>query len=112
MRFVRMLPVIFAGIIFSAHVLRFYGVILALLSFLFIFTLLAGKRWVLRVWQVYLSGATLVWISATIGFIRYRMAVGMPWGRLALIMGVVIALTVFSIFWLENKKVKEYYDKK
>ncbi len=111
MKVIRLLPVIFSGLIFAAHVLRFYGAVPALLAVLFIFLLAVPKQWILRLWQVYLFAAALVWIKATVDFIRYRMAMGFPWSRLAMIMGLVIALTVFSIFWLENKNVRQYFNR-
>jgi hypothetical protein len=33
----------------------------------------------------------------------------LPWLRLAVIMMLVIALTVFAGFWMENKKIKTFY---
>ena len=109
MKILRLLPVILAGLIFSAHVLRFYGWIPAIAAFLFLFTLSVGKSWILRLWQLYLAAATVVWIQATIGFVRYRMAMELPWTRLVIIMGLIVALTVFSIFWLETKNIKQYF---
>jgi len=108
--FIRLLPIILAGLIFSAHLLRIYGVYPAILSLLFMVLLFIKNSWIRRLWQIYLVFATLVWINATVGFVQYRMATGMPWVRLIIIMGLIIALTVFSIFRLENKKVKEFYD--
>ena len=103
-------PVILAGLIFSAHLLRFYGPFPALLSLLFMVLLTIRNAWIRRVWQVYLFFATLVWIRVTVGFVRYRLAAGEPWLRLLIIMGLIVILTIVAIVWFEKKKVKEFYD--
>jgi len=109
MKLIRLLPPMLAGLIFAAHVLRFYGLLPAVLALVFIFLLFVPQKWVLRLWQVYMFIATLVWIKATVDFVSFRLSMELPWIRLAVIMGLIIALTIFSIFWLENKKVKQYF---
>ncbi len=111
MIFVRLFPVIFSMMLFAAHFLRFSGLPTATVSLLLLLTLFIRRPWVLRFWQVVMLFATLMWIDTTFNLVHQRVEMGTPWGRLAIIMGVVIAFTVFSGIWLENKKIKSFYHK-
>jgi hypothetical protein len=95
---VRLLPVILADLLLSAHFLRFSGVFPAALALLLLGTLF-----------ILMFIATLVWIDSTIKLVQLRLMLELPWLRLAVIMMLVIALTVFAGFWMENKKIKTFY---
>jgi hypothetical protein len=106
---VRLLPVILADLLLSAHFLRFSGVFPAALALLLLGTLFIRRSWVIRFWQALMFIATLVWIDSTIKLVQLRLMLELPWLRLAVIMMLVIALTVFAGFWMENKKIKTFY---
>lgn len=89
--------------------MRFYGIEAAVLILLLLATLFLRNHWVLRLWQALLALALLMWIDTTLGFVQVRLAMGSPWLRLTLIMSAVIAFTLYSIFSLENKKLKAVY---
>ncbi|HFE64461.1 MAG TPA: hypothetical protein ENK14_08625 [Caldithrix sp.] len=108
----RLLPVILSALLLAAHFLRFYGVESAVVVILLLLTLLIRKRWVLRMWQFFLFLGALIWIQTTVTLIQFRIALDLPWLRLAAIMGAVILFTTFSGIWLENKKIKRYFQNK
>ena len=105
----RFMPIILSTLLFAAHIMRFYGLIPALAVLLLLFTLFFRRIWIMRFWQISLSLATMVWISAAIDFVRFRLVTDMPWSRLLIIMLAVILLNVFSILWLQHKKFHLYF---
>jgi hypothetical protein len=60
---------------------------------------LAWRRpWVTRLQQLALASGALVWAWTLFVLVQQRVAFGRPWGRLALILGVVMLLTAASAF--------------
>ena len=106
---VRLLPVILANLLFAAHMSRSYSDVLALLVLLFTFTLFLSQKWILRIWQGYLMLAGLLWIVDTIGLVQGRLALGIPWIRLAIILSLVSLFTFFAAYWLERPSLRERY---
>ena len=109
--FIRLLPVLFSTLLISAHFMRAYGNLIGFLFLLLLFTLFIRKSWIIRLWQILLSFAAITWIFTTINLINLRIEIGQPWLRLAIILGAIIVFTVWSAFWMENKKTKNYYNK-
>jgi hypothetical protein len=107
---IRLIPVYISVLLLSAHLLRIYGLYPALLLLLLLFTFLIRKRWILQMWQFILFISVLMWINTVVTLVHFRLAMDMPWVRLAVIMVVVIAFTIYSGFWLENNKIKKFYD--
>ncbi len=107
--FVRLLPVLFSALLFSAHISRAGYNVAAIILLLLIGTLFIRKTYILRAWQVVMGLASLIWIQAAVGYIQNRMSMGTPWVRLAFIMAAIVLFTAFSAWWLENKKIKEFY---
>ncbi len=109
MMFLRLLPTILSTVLIAAHVLRFYGLQTAIPIVLLLITLFIKNKFILRFWQFLLSVGIIMWIQATTGFVQMRLTMHQPWVRLVLILGAVILFTLYSIFSLENKKLKERY---
>ncbi len=107
--FVRLLPVLFSGLLISAHFMRAYGYLIGSLFLFLLFTLFIRKIWIIRLWQTLLSLAAIIWVFTTINLVQMRIEAQEPWLRLMLILGGVILLTIFSGFWMENKKIKNYF---
>ncbi len=107
--FVRLLPVLFSALLFSAHISRAGYNIPAVIFLLLIGTLFIKKTYILRAWQIVLGLASLIWIQATVSYIQARMSMGMPWMRLLFIMAAIVLFTAFSAWWMENKKIKAFY---
>lgn len=107
--FLRLLPIIFSGLLISAHFMRAYGNLIGSLFLIFLFLLFIKQWWVLRFWQIYLAFSAIIWTITTFNLFQMRIEMQEPWIRLALILGSVILITIFSLFWMENKKIKNHY---
>lgn len=111
MLFVRLLLPIFANVLFAAHIMRFYGLLFAVLVLLLNFTFLIRQEWVLKMWQILLAMAVIVWIYVSFGFIQYRMIMDAPWVRLTAIMSAIVLYNIIAIIWMNSKKLKSQYIK-
>jgi len=105
----QLLPVILAHLLFSAHILRFYGLIPALIIVLLLGTLAIRNKWTMRIWQFFLMIQGLVWVGYTADVVQYRLVMDMNWIRLVIIMSIIVLFTIFSIFWLQSKNLKSYF---
>ncbi len=105
------LPIFLADLLFAAHIMRFHGLVPALLVVAFMGTLMLRKAWVPRLWQGALLLTIVEWLRVTMEFVRYRMAWNLPYTRLLIIMGVVIAYFVFIVFYFERQKIQNYFKK-
>jgi len=107
--FVQFIPLILGDLIFAAHILRFYGLIPAIIVVAFMFTLMIRKEIILILWQLLFVFSSIIWIFATIDFVRYRLTEGLPWFRLLIIMSLLILFSVFNIFWIRRKTFRERF---
>lgn len=105
----RLLPVIISALLFAAHILRFYGLLWAAVVLVPLITLLIRKPWTIRLWQILLALAIVVWLNVAIELVQARMALDAPWLRLAIILSTVISFNLFSLIWLENKTIRSFY---
>jgi hypothetical protein len=92
----KVVPAILACLILSAHYLRNFDPIGVIFSLLAPLLLLMGRRWAIRLLQVYLAIGSLVWIDALIFDARVRTIEGRPWLRMAVILGAVALFTLLS----------------
>jgi len=105
----RLLPVIFSTLLFAAHVLRFNGLYWTIAILALLFTLFIRKPWIIRLWQILLGLAALKWGMVTIELIHIRIAFDIPYTRLTIILILVIIFNVFTVLWLQNKKIRRFY---
>jgi hypothetical protein len=106
---VRLLPVIISALLISAHILRFHGLTATILCLSLLITLCFRNPWTLRMWQIFLSIAALIWVWTTVNLVHLRVELGLPWVRLAIILISVIVFTLFTVIWLETKSLKAFY---
>lgn len=92
----RALPVVLSALVLAAHFFRSRNLPLVALSLCLPFLLLVGRRWSARAVQAGLVLGALEWVRTLAFFAGQRMEVGRPWVRLAVILGVVAALTALS----------------
>jgi len=102
----RLLPVVLALAVLAAHFYRGqlwvpFGVTVALLPFLFI-----RAPWAARVLQAALVIGALEWIRTAAALIALRLSMGMPWMRLAIILGVVALATGLCALVFRSRAVK------
>ena len=102
-------PVVLSLLAMTAHFLRFaneVGVIscIALLGLLFL-----RKPWVVRVIQVALAVGAFEWAHSLYYIVQERQALGVPFTRVVVILGTVIAVTIASALLFETKTLKRIY---
>ena len=110
MNALRLFPVIFSFLILSAHFSR-SGLPLFSLIFLIIpFLLLIKQVWVVRLIQIILIVGSIEWIRTLIIYINGRQAIGEPYFRLIIILGIVALFTGLSALVFRNKALKKHYN--
>jgi hypothetical protein len=92
----RALPVVLSALVLAAHFYRSRSLPLVAISLALPLLLLVGERWSARVVQAGLLLGAVEWIRTLAFFAGQRVEAGRPWGRLAVILGAVAALTALS----------------
>jgi hypothetical protein len=109
MNFVRLLPVILSLLVLAAHFLR--AGLLPLTIMLLVLIALLGMRqpWVARLAQVTLLVGACEWLRTAVYYILARQRADMPWGRLAIILGTVVVVTLASALVFQSRALRERY---
>lgn len=104
MNVIRLLPVFISSLLITAHFLRYGALVLVCCSLTFPFFLLFPKKWAARIVQLCLLIAMFEWLRAMFNIVSQRIDMGMPWARLAIILGSVAILTGASacVFLMES----------
>ncbi|HEM48991.1 MAG TPA: hypothetical protein ENO27_02155 [Caldithrix sp.] len=105
----RLLPLIFTQLLFAAHIMRSFGVIWALVVLMLLITLVIHREWIIRLWQIIIAFEIIEWIRTTLIIVQLRLAVEMPYLRLLIIMGAVILFNLFIIYWLQRKRIRNFF---
>ena len=92
----RSIPAIISFLLLGAHFLRNGNLLLTAVCLLLPGILLIQRQWSLQVLQLLLYIGAVVWVNTAIRIMRLRMNLGQPWGRMAVILGVVAGFTVVS----------------
>ena len=107
--FCYLIPVLLSLLLIGAHFLRFGNVLVPILSLLLIVALCIREPLVARAVQLALLLATAEWVRVAFDLVAARLEAGLPWTRLALILGAVAALAIASIALFLTKTLKEMY---
>lgn len=103
------LPIILSLVVLAAHFLR-GGCLPLALALLALAALLAVRRpWVARLLQMVLTLGALEWIRTLVTLAMERSERGEPFLRMALILGVVAAVTLGSALLFETAKLRRFY---
>ncbi len=71
--------------------------------------MLIKKSWSFLLVQFLAYMGALVWVNTAIELIRQRMVLDAPWGRMAVILGIVSLFTAWSGILLNSKIVRNKY---
>lgn len=93
----------------GAHFLRDGTVVGVAAAFVFIGLLLLRRPWVARIAQAALVAAAVVWVATLYDVAEARMALGLPWLRMAIILGSVAALALLSALVFQTKSLRDVY---
>ena len=109
MNILRLLPVIFSFLILSAHFSRGNLFILSIICLLIPLLLFIKKGWVVRTMQTLLIFGSIEWIRALFMYANERQAIGEPYIRLAIIIGIIALFTGLSALVFRNQFLKKLY---
>jgi len=102
-------PVVLSLVLLGAHFLR-YGIWFGVAVAVVLIGLLAIRaRWVPALIQLTLVAGSLVWTYTLYQLVQTRMVHGLPYGRLALILGAVSVFTLCSAMVFQSPELKKVY---
>lgn len=110
MNVLRLLPVIFSMLLLSAHFYRAGHLLLASGALLSLGLLCIRRPPAVWLMQGLLGAGTAEWISTAVRFAMYRHAQGLPWQRLAVILGLVSLFTLLSTLVFRTDALKDRYN--
>ena len=106
---VRLIPVFLSALLLAAHFSRADNLPMVVLALAAPLLLLVRQPWVPRAFQVALVLGALEWVRTLISIARMRHAIGEPWMRMAVILGVVALVTASSALVFQVKALKTRY---
>jgi hypothetical protein len=109
MMLVRLLPVLLSALLLAAHFSRHEMLLLAILSMAFPLILFVRRSWVPPLVRSVLVLGFLEWVRTLVTIARQRQAAGDDWIRMAVILGMVAAVTLVSALVFEFRAVREHY---
>ena len=109
MNVVRLTPVFLSALLLAAHFSRADNLPMIVLSFIAPLLLLVRRPWIPRAFQVALVVGALEWVRTVVAIALARQALGEPWMRMAVILGVVALVTASSGVVFQTKALKTRY---
>jgi len=107
--FLRLLPVFISFLLLSAHFFRAGETFLALLPIVLFIPLIFKNIWVPWLIQLALLLGAVEWFFTLASIAQIRMEFGMPWLRMALILGALALFTALSGLVFKSKALKQRY---
>jgi hypothetical protein len=98
-----------ALLLLAAHLLHAGWLPLAMIALLLPGLLPVRRPWAGRTVQVVLAVATIEWALTTYGLAQQRMAHGLPYLRLVLILGTVTAFTALSALVFQRSALRRHF---
>ena len=109
MTFLSYASVALSLLLISAHFLRYGGWMPAAAVLALGLLLLIRQPWAARTIQLALVLASLEWIRTLYELAIQRQHAGLPWLRMAVILGAVAALTAFSAWLFQTARLGRRY---
>lgn len=109
MNALRLLPVAVALAVLAAHFYRAqawvpFGITVGLLPLLFV-----RAPWAARVLQAALAIGALEWLRTAAALVALRQSMGLPYTRLAIILGAVAVATALAAFIFQSRPVRDRF---
>jgi hypothetical protein len=104
-----LVPVLLSTLLLAAHFLRDGQWPIVLLVLCAIPLLAVRRRRAMRLVQVMLVVGALEWGRTLLALASYRLELGAPWTRMALILGAVAAFTALSALVFETRRLRRRY---
>jgi len=96
-------------LVLGAHFLRGGVPVLVLVALGALVLLFVRRRWAARAVQAVLALGALEWVRATVVLTGARMSEGLPYRRMVVILGVVVAVTVASVLAFQSRALRRWY---
>lgn len=110
MNLLRLLPVILSMLVLTAHFYRAGHLLLAGGALLALGLLFIRRPLTARLMQGLLAAGAIEWLLTAIRLVMSRQAQGLPWLRLALILGLVALCTLLSALVFRTGGLKARYN--
>lgn len=99
-----------AFLVLSAHFFRAGNLpLFAAALLLFLPLLFVRRSWAARTLQAGLALGAVEWIRTLVAFAGQRRAMGLPYTRLAVILGAVALATAACLFVFRSERVKRFF---
>lgn len=112
MNLVRLLPVLISSVLIAAHFQRSGATIIACICLFITCLLFITRPWSVRIIQMLLILYALEWLRTLVNLVQIRLEYGLPWARLALILGGIALFTGLSTLVFRNPKLQKRFHKK
>ncbi len=109
MGFLLHIPVVISFLLLAAHFTRAGQTMLVVVTLLLPLMLFFKKGWVVRVVQLALVAGAVEWLRTLMVFQAIRVEHGLPWVRLAVIIGGVALFTGCSALVFFHKSLQRKY---
>ena len=103
------LPIVLSLLLLAAHFLRDGAVALVAGSLALGALLFVRRPWVARTVQIALVAGSLEWLRTLLVLALQRQQAGLPWLRMALIVGAVAALALFAAWLFQAERLGRIY---
>lgn len=104
MRILRTVPAVLAGLLLAAHYLRRQDIPFMLASLAIVVLALVPRRAARVTARIALGVGVLIWLRTAVVFAHARMAQGVPYTRMLLIIGGVAAFTAIAALVLPGPR--------
>jgi len=102
-------PVVLSLVVLGAHFMRYGHSAGVVGSIVLIALLFVRQPWVARLIQIALILGALEWIWTLFDLLQVRVAMGQPYIRMMVIIGVVAAVTLISALLFQTSTLKRIY---
>ena len=102
-------PIVLSLVVLGAHFLRDGNMPLVAVSMALLGLLFLREVWTARLIQVALVLGALEWLWTLHGLVEVRVALGQPFLRMVLILGIVAAITFASALLFQTQTMKRLY---
>lgn len=109
MGFLRLLPVFISFLLLAAHFVRAGQMVVVVVLLSLLLLLFVRKFWVPWIIQLTLILGAIEWLSTLYTVAQIRIASGMPWTRMAIILGVVALFTALSSLVFRSKVLRNRF---
>lgn len=112
MTLLALVPIILSFLLLAAHFFRAGQMVLVATALLLPLLLLVRTRWAARVLQIALLLGAAEWARTIILFASARLAAGMPYLRMAIILSAVALVTAGSAWLFQTPRFRDRYKAK